>query len=180
MKENTKPTQEENKQFLYQFYGQDVLVRTKSKYPYKAGESVTWPAMYTINVDNVIAELTPLSYITDEDAIEVLKIFKKYSASYNYLFITKTNTFGETFRQAYTEDPHKDGGSQGIDAINVHGNFSDRGLHSLHSNRDETYWKALDFLRSKGYALPWRGYTVEQLISFGWLKLKQKGGGDGN
>lgn len=38
------------------------------------------------------------------------------------------------------------------------------------------YWvlPASDYLRSKGYALPWMGYSVEQLISFGWLKLKQK------
>lgn len=28
-----------------------------------------------------------------------------------------------------------------------------------------------DFLRSKGYALPWRDKSVEQLIELGWLKL---------
>lgn len=32
------------------------------------------------------------------------------------------------------------------------------------------------FLQSKGYALSWHTYLVEQLISFGWLKLKQQGG----
>lgn len=29
----------------------------------------------------------------------------------------------------------------------------------------------LDFLRSKGYATDWNGYTVEQLIAAGWLQL---------
>lgn len=33
----------------------------------------------------------------------------------------------------------------------------------------------IDYLRSKGYALPFRQYSVEQLIEKGWLKLK---GGD--
>lgn len=30
-----------------------------------------------------------------------------------------------------------------------------------------------DYLRSKGYALPWMGLSVEQLVSFGWVKLKE-------
>lgn len=29
----------------------------------------------------------------------------------------------------------------------------------------------IDFLRSKGYALPFRQYSVEQMIEFGWIKL---------
>jgi len=30
----------------------------------------------------------------------------------------------------------------------------------------------LDYLRSKGYALPWMGYSVEQQIELGWIKLE--------
>lgn len=30
-----------------------------------------------------------------------------------------------------------------------------------------------DYLRSKGYALPWMGLSVEQQIEFGWVKLKE-------
>lgn len=33
-----------------------------------------------------------------------------------------------------------------------------------------------DYLRSKGYALPWMKYSVEQQIAMGWIKLK----GDSN
>lgn len=32
----------------------------------------------------------------------------------------------------------------------------------------------VDYLRSKGYALPFRGVDVETLISWGWVKLKTK------
>lgn len=28
-----------------------------------------------------------------------------------------------------------------------------------------------DYLRSRGYALPWMGLSVEQLIEYGWVKL---------
>ncbi|KPE51012.1 hypothetical protein [Chryseobacterium indologenes] len=30
-----------------------------------------------------------------------------------------------------------------------------------------------DFLRSKGYALPWMGLSVEKLIEYGWIKLRE-------
>lgn len=29
-----------------------------------------------------------------------------------------------------------------------------------------------DYLRSKGYALPWMGLSVEDLVSYGWVKIK--------
>ena len=29
----------------------------------------------------------------------------------------------------------------------------------------------IDFLRSKGYAIPFMGYSVEDLVSFGWVQL---------
>ena len=31
--------------------------------------------------------------------------------------------------------------------------------------------KAVDYLRSKGYAVPFMQYSVEDLISFGWVRL---------
>lgn len=30
-----------------------------------------------------------------------------------------------------------------------------------------------DYLRSKGYALPWMGLSVEELVIYGWVKLKK-------
>lgn len=30
-----------------------------------------------------------------------------------------------------------------------------------------------DFLRSKGYALPWMGLSVETMIEYGWIKLAE-------
>ena len=31
----------------------------------------------------------------------------------------------------------------------------------------------IDYLRSKGYAVPWMGLSIEQLINYGWIKLKK-------
>lgn len=38
------------------------------------------------------------------------------------------------------------------------------------SNHILTY-KIVDYLRSKGYALPWMGLSVEEMIDAGWIKL---------
>jgi len=32
-------------------------------------------------------------------------------------------------------------------------------------------FQEIDYLRSKGYALPFMEYSVEDLISFGWVRL---------
>ena len=33
--------------------------------------------------------------------------------------------------------------------------------------------KTGDYLRSKGYALPWMDLSVEDLVEYGWVKLKE-------
>jgi hypothetical protein len=39
-----------------------------------------------------------------------------------------------------------------------------------------TSWKGheQDYLRSKGYALPWMGLTVDELVKAGWVTLTEK------
>lgn len=37
----------------------------------------------------------------------------------------------------------------------------------------EEITKASDYLRSKGYAVPWMGLSVDDLVSYGWVKLKE-------
>lgn len=32
---------------------------------------------------------------------------------------------------------------------------------------------SVDYLRSKGYALPWMELSIEQLIEYGWVKVKE-------
>ena len=72
--------------------------------------------------------LTPLSQITDEDALKL------------------------------SEEVYQ--------SVNEYGfNFYYGGYKSLTS-------EDVDYLRSKGYALPWMGLSVEQLVSSGWIKLK--------
>ena len=49
-------------------------------------------------------------------------------------------------------------------------------LNRVHENANfniEQY--EIDYLRSKGYALPYMDLSVEDLISYGWIKLKVNG-----
>jgi hypothetical protein len=78
--------------------------------------------------------LKDLSSITDEQDIEVTKIF--YPLSEN---------------SAITEDE-----------------FSAFGINSPAKRIIEL----IDYLRSKGYALPFMSYSVEDMVQAGWIKLK--------
>lgn len=84
-------------------------------------------------------ELTPLSQITDEDAIEVGKLYEYAGETRK----TQNDCFKEVGKD-YIEDT-------GADALAL---------------------RILDYLRSKGYALPWLDTTVEEQIEYGWVKLK--------
>lgn len=48
---------------------------------------------------------------------------------------------------------------------------SDNKMHAIHFS--EWHIKAHQLLVSKGYALPFMGISVNQLIEYGWIKLNQ-------
>lgn len=83
--------------------------------------------------------LKPLSSITDEDAIEVAKIFNQHKIKAHY---------SDDDLKAYL--------------INKGKQFAFRCEH---------YVIIYQYLQSKGYALPYMGLSVEQLVEYGWVKL---------
>lgn len=98
-------------------------------------------------------ELKTLSSISDEDAIEVL----------NILMGTENNMYN---------DWHPNIQNNWLKTIKIDllDGFGSRQTGMLPYFKDT--WRTGDYLRSKGYALPWNGITVEELIEFGWIKLK--------
>jgi len=83
-------------------------------------------------------ELTPLSQITDDDAIEVAKYMGWEQPKER-----------EDFRE-----------------------IRDQLIVKIRHNW--VTWVCVDYLRSKGYALPYQDAPVEQQIAYGWIKLKPK------
>ncbi|MFC7347296.1 hypothetical protein ACFQO9_11265 [Chryseobacterium zhengzhouense] len=88
-------------------------------------------------------ELKPLTSITDDDAVIISKIEN----------------------DKYTED-HLIRGRVLIRTFNEYSDCT----HSL-KNTNQLI-EMIDYLRSKGYALPWMGISVEQLNKYGWIKIK--------
>lgn len=43
----------------------------------------------------------------------------------------------------------------------------------LRNTDSEVCFISLDFLRSRGYALPWKGLSVDDLVEYGWVKLQE-------
>lgn len=87
-------------------------------------------------------EVTPLSLITDEDAIEVQKMIGwEFKEGDNITIKIKA------VKEALTEA-------------------------SIFQSEFSPPISIIDFLRSKGYALPCMGYTVEELVEAGVFKLK--------
>lgn len=51
--------------------------------------------------------------------------------------------------------------------------YSENGWWDKHG--DFYYWASfdVDFLRSKGYAIPWMRLSVEEIVEAGWIKLTE-------
>lgn len=106
----------------------------------------TW-SEYPKYVDKQYLILKPLSSISDEDAIDIYSIMIPTGRS-----TEKERIFyGRSFIKNY-------------DTTNETLEFAQSYLDIQ---------RAIDFLRSRGYALPWMGLSVEQLIEYGWIKLKE-------
>lgn len=115
----------------------------------------------TNNPEDYYFEGTPLSQITDEDAIEVIRLWLDadgYSMGGIISITPKVEFKTDRFDAVY------------ITSIVKHKTWADE-QHSLVINRNLKAYIA-DYLRSKGYALPYNGISVETLIEWGWIKLK--------
>lgn len=138
-------TLENKAKFFAQYWGQKIL----KGIPYDA-PSLGCRRVWAKNIDRGILvsylELKPLSQITDEDAKEVI---------------------GATECHLRQNDEHS-----GYFGMSPSGIFVD----SLNGYGDSYHIgnKQLDYLRSKGYVLPYNGLSVENQIEYGWVKLKKE------
>ncbi|MDV3774041.1 hypothetical protein CMU14_13240 [Elizabethkingia anophelis] len=122
--------------FMAQYWGQKVFKYNREGSPIspeEVGNVLFIPKSKAI--DYSYLELKPLSAITDDDVIELLR-FKE----------------GRDFER-YDENVIKWARKQIDNLISI---------------------ETIDFIRSKGYALPWMGLSVEKLVEYGWIKLKNK------
>lgn len=161
-------TLENKSKFYTQYFGQQVFIETVD----------TEYAMTIVGVDNTTGThvldkginllcyypinsgcllLKPLTSITNEDAIETAKLMGLTEGDFR-LELRPTDIHLQAEGQEFTlfyED------------CSIYFNDLDSDL----ANSGIDYLAAYDFLRSKGYALPYMGLSVEELIRHGWIKL---------
>jgi hypothetical protein len=150
----TQNTLENKAKFFAQYWGQKVLSDISN-----SGNKEIYPVdtsnMY--GIDRSYLELKPLSQISDEDAIQ--GIMFTYNKTYDELgeILEVKNYF--TFSD--------------ITSIELGRNFKTyRQIHHWNGDR-KIGSKECDYFRSKGYALPYMDLSVDNLIEYGWIKLKE-------
>lgn len=147
----TQNTLENKAKFFAQYWGQKVFKTSlKQEIPHKNnfGKSIQF---------NDFIELKPLSQISDEDVIQGI----------TYLYNITREELWEIL-----EIKHYDTFSS-ITTIGIGCNFkTSRSIHHWRGTKKIGSVEA-DYFRSKGYALHYMDLSVEDLIDYGWIKLKE-------
>ena len=141
----TKNTLENKTKLFTQYWGQHVLYFT-SDFLRKI-DNLT---LDSVENDDYL-ELKPLSQISDEDALWTIN---------NHYFKFENPILELSKLKALTKEIH-------ISYI-----FNDATRHLI-LKPENLYPHNYDYLRSKGYALPYMDLSVEDLIDYGWVKLKE-------
>lgn len=134
------------------------------------------PAFLENIADREYLELTPLSQITDEDAIAVANILTmNVSRLFGSISVEKTVANGDvgiSIVRDYSHIRSANPKTETVFSFIIKSDFSFMSSNYNGSKLPEVY----DYLRSKGYSLPYLGTSVETLIEWGWVRLKQSNG----
>lgn len=138
----------ENKaRFFAMYFGQEI--RVWEGMPFNKS-FISSSSLSHESVGNSFLELKPISSISDED-------FNKLLKSDKYIIQSVSNQFGvSTVYLKWNSDDY----------------VGDFGYSSYSLCDNEFNQLQIDFLRSKSYAIPFNGLSVEELINRGWIKLK--------
>lgn len=121
-------------------------------------------------VDKQYLILKPLYSISDDDAIEVAKIMTFHDGK-GLIIERKKNGEIEMYDR-YNDEPHFLNTLFFVpDPFEIFSRDDNRNWFQYDAER---FLEVTDFLRSRGYAVPWMGLSVEQLIEYGWIKIKKK------
>ena len=148
----TENTLENKSIFFAQYWGQHVLYFS-SDFLRKI-DNLT---LDSVENDDYL-ELKPLSHISDEDVIQGI----------TYLYNITREALGEILeiKHYYT--------FSSITTIEIGCNSkTSRSIHHWSGTKKIGSFEA-DYFRSKGYALHYMDLSVEDLVEYGWVKLKEE------
>ena len=152
-------TPENKAKFFAQYWGQKVLSVTCLGVE-RYNTYVNAQHIHYFEYNDSYLLLTPLSSITDEDAIEVCRIRDK-----NIQEVLKIlrEPRGILIEYRWTPENKKFAISDGYCYSSTGFSFFSDNLHI----------DQVDFVRSKGHTYRFMGISVEDQIKFGWVKLKE-------
>jgi len=139
--------------FFSQYWGQKVGVKDKFD---------NWTVGNIFGLDFECLELKPISKITDEDAIKVAILMTKFK--WNLDLGVKVIQQENQIRIYY------DAKSSGFKhTTTIYDDFF--GRNYIGEPIQPLSGEIFDYLRSKGYAVPFMEYSVNDLISLGWVQF---------
>lgn len=138
--------------FFAQYWG------TKTLYVGGVGLVEIGKGGWNLKHPDFFLQLKSLSSYTKEDSIEVERIWR-----------TSDTRVEEYFKNSYPNTVHDDRELIGRSLIKYW--LEENKLNFQNRIDYRTIQHITDFLRSKGYALPFMDYSVKDLISFGWIRL---------
>ena len=179
----TQNTLENKAKFFTQYWRQDILCRVifgKNKNEIIMHNTPCSNLKLGEIIDSYL-ELKPLSQISDEDAIHIARVCHQVPNSNfeikrqdDIIHATNIDNVGIerhiciNFKYAtincnirIPDDNDK--------LVNYKVNISE--IH-MNASRVVGYIQSLDYIRSKGYAIPYMDLSVKDLIEYGWIKLK--------
>lgn len=156
----------ENKQGFFALYiGQEVL-KGNAKNPDKHTVTTTLLSKDWLSGQTCL-ELRSISQITDEEAIEVARI----------LTVGDIST-GVSIQRYSEEDADEDRVHMNTKAWQFVNIFYNGSLMWYDAKAREEklpsfkYLQAYDYLRSRGFLLPFKDLSVEQILAYGWAQVK--------
>ncbi|MGD1319184.1 hypothetical protein [Chryseobacterium sp. 2R14A] len=129
--------------------------------------------------------LKPLSEISDEEITEVLRLAHNFKSVSNCKIKRLHDIIHCSYTMPDTSSEYHICLNFKYGTINCNLFFckTDHDIASSHkvnigeihfsSSRVVGYIEIVDYLRSKGYALPFRGLSVEKMVTYGWIRLWQ-------
>ena len=159
----TQNTLENKARFFAQYWWQEVFLLNSNKYRITKSRFNAETLKQECSL-----ELKPLSQISDEDAIEVAKLvspmlFEGRGKNGGH-YIDKSETWWYSVKhngKTLMVDIDLDGYVFEYDEVDEY-------------KRPSRSLMGTDYLRSKGYALPYMDLSVEDLVEYGWVKLKEE------
>lgn len=164
----------QNKQrFMAQYWGQKV-----GTYIERQGDALDIVGPEIMEPDDwglsQCLQLKPLSAITDKDAIEVAKMATHLHDNPNWKVVKIAENKGMKkvyFSDGWTFDTSKEYYVK-VAPFPLQGTFISYKGEILEQHHYQFELQAYDYLRSKGYLLPFMDLSIEQILEYKWAVIK--------